>query len=148
MDHEISDCESPIPDGVDVNRPPYEDWLRGIPPRIPVWQRQRVSRDGPAENPFMVSSQGVRRQGVVPPLGLPRLTGNGGSLPSLSGPPGFNPGVSNVPSKRTASRVSRQRTKDGTLEANQGLKKRTADDMEITRDGDGKTDGLGHQNLE
>lgn len=141
VDHELADCDCPIPEGFDMNKPPYADWLRGIPPRIPVWQRQGVSGMTPGENPFMTSSQRTRRQGVLAPMLQPSLM-SPRAPPSLTAPPGFHPGISEPPPRRN-QRSTRQRIEDGTDAAQ---KKRPADDMEISQNGeDVVKDGLGHQ---
>lgn len=132
VDHVMEDCEAPIMDDVDVNNPPYGDWLRGIPPRIPAWQQQgaRVGAERPAGNPFMVPASTSRRIGSGSLTPVPRIKDWQGPS-KVTHPPGFeskmfDPGMH--PPKKTYQRHARA------LEDNTGqkLKKIAAEDLETT----------------
>lgn len=89
VDHEMADCEGPYPENFDPEDPPYGDWLRGIPPRVPTWQQQGTG-GSTGRNPFMVAQpQGSRRAAVSPsPSAVPRIAA-WSEPPRIAAPPGF-----------------------------------------------------------
>lgn len=121
VDHEMDDCEGPFLDDLDPAKPPFGDWLRGIPQRIPTWQQfgTGIGKGGSLGNPFMVQQPAPRRPCIAVTSPVPRITWADRNLPTKY-PPGFVPTTFSVgmkgnqpPLKRTSIRPVRQKKSGG-----------------------------------
>lgn len=151
VDHEMEDCEGPFPEDFDPAKPPFGDWMRGIPPRIPTWQQFGAgsSGGGSSGNPFMAQNSGSRRSfggGGGGSFGAtaspaPRIAW-ADRVSSPKFPPGFEPASFSMgenkeqqPPRRALIRLTKQKVGETGQEQR---KKRAADQMETVPPEGGK----------